>query len=99
MKGWILKEYYIYEIILTKIQTKFMPNREIKSLSKSLHIKEINNLELEFTRLNGKKRLYTLIENGQTRVLHKFKRNMRQKIIYYKNVKKISIKALYDFNE
>ncbi|MDE5546902.1 MAG: hypothetical protein K2I88_05505, partial [Anaeroplasmataceae bacterium] len=25
MKGWIHKEYYIYEIILTKIQTKFMP--------------------------------------------------------------------------
>lgn len=50
MKGWIFKEYYIYEIILSKIQTKYMPKRSIKSLCESLHINEINNLELEFTR-------------------------------------------------
>lgn len=99
MRGWIYKEYYIYEIILTKIQTKFMPKKSIKSLCKSLHINEILNLRLEFTRLNGKKTMYILVENGQTRIIHKFKKNMCRKIIYFRNVKKISFKAFYDFNE
>ncbi|MDE7263343.1 MAG: hypothetical protein K2N64_01600 [Anaeroplasmataceae bacterium] len=99
MKGWIHKEYYIYEIILAKIQIKFMLKKNIKSLCKSLHISEINNLKIEFLRLNGKKRIYTLVEDSQTKVSQKFKKNMRQKIIYFKNVKKISIKSLYDFNE
>ncbi len=99
MRGWILKEYYIYEIILTKIQIKFMLKKNIKSLCKSLHISEINNLKIEFIRLNGIKKLYTLVEDGQTKVLHKFQKNMRQKIIHFKNVKKIGIKSLYNFNE
>lgn len=98
MRGWILKEYYIYEIILTKIQIKFMLKKNIKSLCKSLHISEINNLKIEFIRLNGIKKLYTLVEDGQTKVLHKFQKNMRQKIIHFKNVKKIGIKSLYNFN-
>ncbi len=99
MQGWIFKEYYIYEIILTKIQTKFISKRNMKSLCKSLHINEIRNLELKFIRLNGKKKMYSLVENGETSLSHRFKKNMRQKIIYYKNLKSVSIKSLYDFNE
>lgn len=92
MKGWIHKEYYIYEIILAKIQTKYMSKKKIKCLCKSLQINEINNLRLEFTRLNGKKKKYKLIENGKTKLLLKFKKNMQRKIIFYQNEKKLILK-------
>lgn len=98
MKGWIFKEYYIYEIILTKIQIKYMVKNKIKSLCQSLEIKSISNLRLDFLKQNGKKKSYMLIQDGKTKLYFRYKHNMKQKIIYFRNKKKISLNALYDFN-
>lgn len=98
MRGWILKEYYIYEIILTKIQIKFMMKNKIKSLCMSLETKNISNLKLDFLKQSGEKKSYTLIQDGKTKLNFRFKHNIKQKVIFFTNKKKIHLNALYDFN-
>ena len=93
MKGWILKEYYIYEIILTKIQIKFMMKNKIKSLCMSLETKNISNLKLDFLKQSGKKKSYTLIQDGKTKLNFRFKHNIKQKVIFFTNKKKNTSKC------
>ena len=90
MKGWILKEYYIYEIILTKIQIKFMMKNKIKSLCMSLETKNISNLKLDFLKQSGEKKSYTLIQDGKTKLNFRFKHNIKQKVIFFRNKKNTS---------
>ena len=99
MRGWIHKEYYIYEIILTKIQTKFMIKKKVNSLCNSLETSPLFRLKLEFIKLNGKKKTYILIQDGRSKVTARYKHNMKQKIVYFHHCEKLNVNPLYDFNE
>ncbi|MDE6656681.1 MAG: hypothetical protein K2J85_06805, partial [Anaeroplasmataceae bacterium] len=64
-----------------------------------LCVEGLSNLNLEFINRNGQAKSFILVQEGKTKVTRKYRRSIKQKIKFYKNAKKLSIKSLYDFNE
>lgn len=95
MRGWMRKEYYIYEYLLTIIQIN-----GYEKIYKRHFIKYSKDLVIVFIRKNGKKRQYKLIWNNKTCLTFIFKQRMKMKnkILSYCDYKNKNIRQYYDFN-
>lgn len=96
MRGWIRKEYYMYEYLLTIIQL----NGKNKIFRKQ-KLSEIKNLKIIFLSKNGKKRIKYLIKNYETcpTLLFKNRIKTKYKILIINNKNKVSnVEKFYSFN-
>ncbi len=97
MKGWLRKEYYIYEYILTILQLKCQTK-----VYKTNIINELNELKIIFIRRNGKNNIWFLVKNHKTYLTCLFKIRLKTKyeIIFHYNEKGINnINNYYHFNK
>lgn len=97
MRGWLRKEYYIYEYILSILQLNFKTK-----VYKTNIINDINNLRIIFVRKNGKNNTWFLVKNNKTFLTCLFKRRLKTKykIIFQNNKKGINnINNYYHFNK
>lgn len=97
MRGWLRKEYYIYEYILTILQLNFKTK-----VYKTNIINDINYLRIIFVRKNGKNNTWFLVKNNKTFLTCLFKRRLKTKykIIFQNNKKGINnINNYYHFNK
>lgn len=94
MRGWLLKKYYIYELLLTMIQLRYCQNKS-ENLLLSLETK-YDSVSIEF-KINSKKRvIYKLISNNYTVVHKRYLKNTKNKIKFLSQVNKNSINQLYN---
>ncbi len=97
MRGWLRKEYYIYEYILTILQL----NCKTKVYKTNI-INDLNNLKIIFIRKNGKNNTWFLVKNYKTFLTYLFKIRLKTKyeIIFQNNEKGIkNINNYYHFNK
>ena len=96
MQGWIRKEYYIYEYILTIFQLT-----TINKIYKKSYFKAIDEVRIKFINIKGKTKYRYLIKKHVSclNVLYKIRSKVKYKIIsmYKKNGVK-EIKNYYHFN-
>ena len=95
MRGWILKKYYIYEILLTMIQLRFCENK-LDNLLVPLKT-NFENKSIEFILKSKKQQVsYNLISNGYTILHSRYIKNTKNKIKFLNSIDNKSIKQLYD---
>ena len=95
MRGWILKKYYIYEILLTMIQLRFCENK-VDNLLVSLKT-NFENISIEFILKSKKQQVsYSLTSNGYTILHSRYIKNTKNKIKFLNSIDNKSIKQLYD---
>ena len=97
MKGWIRKEYYIYEYIMTIIQLKCKFN-----VYKPNIINEIKEMKIKFIRINNKKSIWFLVRNYKTNLTLLYKNRMKTKyklLFYYSKKGMYRISRYYNFNK
>lgn len=94
MRGWILKKYYIYEILLTMIQLRYCENK-VNNLLVSLKT-NYENMSIEFILKSKKQVLYSLTSNGYTILHSRYIKNTKNKIKFLNSIDNKGINQLYD---
>lgn len=96
MRGWILKKYYVYELLLVMLQLKYSNNNN-KNLLLPLKTK-YDDITINFVGNSNKNIEYKLISNNYTVIHKRYLKSIKSKLKFFNDKYKLEIYDLYDLN-